>query len=109
MDTQDTCVPVTLLTESLGASKTTLLNHLPHDAKTSHIVVSEVEAPDSDHNLFEAPTEETKLIQPGYLCCNFRYPISTKMGSLMTRKMRGVAEKCRLQEHDQRGHDQHNH
>ena len=42
-----------------------------------------------DHDLIEASTEETILMQSGCLCCTFRGDIAKTLGKLMTRKMRG--------------------
>ena len=91
MDTTDTRIPVTLLTGFLGAGKTTLLNHLINDPEAGRIAVimNEFGAAGLDHDLIEASTEETILMQSGCLCCTFRGDISKTLGSLMARKNRG--------------------
>jgi len=91
MDMQDTRIPVTLLTGFLGAGKTTLLNHLITDPGAGRIAVimNEFGATGLDHDLIEASTEETILMQSGCLCCTFRGDISKTLGSLMARKKRG--------------------
>lgn len=91
MDTQDTRIPVTLLTGFLGAGKTTLLNHLINDPEAGRIAVimNEFGAAGLDHDLIEASTEETILMQSGCLCCTFRGDISKTLGSLMARTKRG--------------------
>lgn len=91
MDTTDTRIPVTLLTGFLGAGKTTLLNHLINDPEAGRIAVimNEFGAAGLDHDLIEASTEETILMQSGCLCCTFRGDISKTLGSLMASKNRG--------------------
>ena len=91
MDTQDTRIPVTLLTGFLGAGKTTLLNHLINDPEAGRIAVimNEFGAAGLDHDLIEASTEETILMQSGCLCCTFRGDIAKTLGKLMARKQSG--------------------
>jgi len=91
MDTQDKRIPVTLLTGFLGAGKTTLLNHLINDPEAGRIAVimNEFGAAGLDHDLIEASTEETILMQSGCLCCTFRGDIAKTLGKLMARKFRG--------------------
>lgn len=91
MDTQDTRIPVTLLTGFLGAGKTTLLNHLINDPQAGRIAVimNEFGAAGLDHDLIEASTEETILMQSGCLCCTFRGDIAKTLGKLMARKQSG--------------------
>ncbi|MEL6640776.1 MAG: GTP-binding protein [Pseudomonadota bacterium] len=91
MDTQDSRIPVTLLTGFLGAGKTTLLNHLINDPQAGRIAVimNEFGAAGLDHDLIEASTEETILMQSGCLCCTFRGDIAKTLGKLMARKQSG--------------------
>ena len=91
MDNADTRIPVTLLTGFLGAGKTTLLNHLINDPNAGRIAVimNEFGAAGLDHDLIEASTEETILMQSGCLCCTFRGDIAKTLGKLMARKQRG--------------------
>ena len=91
MDTERTRIPVTLLTGFLGAGKTTLLNHLIHDPEAGRIAVimNEFGAAGLDHDVIEAATEETILMQSGCLCCTFRDDISKTLTSLMDHKRRG--------------------
>ncbi|MEL6574003.1 MAG: GTP-binding protein [Pseudomonadota bacterium] len=91
MDTQDSRIPVTLLTGFLGAGKTTLLNNLINDPEAGRIAVimNEFGAAGLDHDLIEASTEETILMQSGCLCCTFRGDIAKTLGKLMARKQRG--------------------
>ncbi|MEJ8561819.1 GTP-binding protein [Yoonia sp. GPGPB17] len=91
MDTIDERIPVTLLTGFLGAGKTTLLNHLINDPEAGRIAVimNEFGAAGLDHDLIEASTEETILMQSGCLCCTFRGDIAKTLGKLMARKQNG--------------------
>ncbi|MGD1885510.1 MAG: CobW family GTP-binding protein [Paracoccaceae bacterium] len=91
MDTEDKRIPVTLLTGFLGAGKTTLLNHLINDPDAGRIAVimNEFGAAGLDHDLIEASTEETILMQSGCLCCTFRGDIAKTLGKLMARKQSG--------------------
>lgn len=83
-------VPVTLLTGFLGAGKTTLLNHLIRDPDAGRIAVIINEFGDIglDHDLIEAATEETILMQSGCLCCSIRGDLVKTLGALMARRNR---------------------
>lgn len=91
MDAEDKRIPVTLLTGFLGAGKTTLLSHLINDPEAGRVAVimNEFGAIGLDHDLIEASTDETILMQSGCLCCTFRGDISDTLGSLLARKRRG--------------------
>ena len=91
MGTIDERIPVTLLTGFLGAGKTTLLNHLINDPEAGRIAVimNEFGAAGLAHDLIEASTEETILMQSGCLCCTFRGDIAKTLGKLMARKQSG--------------------
>ncbi|MEM1386236.1 MAG: GTP-binding protein [Pseudomonadota bacterium] len=92
MDIEDERIPVTLLTGFLGAGKTTLLNRLINDPEAGRIAVimNEFGAAGLDHDLIEASTEETILMQSGCLCCTFRGDIAKTLGKLMARKHSGA-------------------
>lgn len=91
MVTEDTRIPVTLLTGFLGAGKTTVLNHLIRDPAAGQIAVimNEFGSVGLDHDLIEEATEETILMQSGCLCCTFRGDIAKTLGALMAKKKRG--------------------
>jgi G3E family GTPase len=83
-------VPVTLLTGFLGAGKTTLLNHIIRDPDAGRIAVIINEFGDIglDHDLIEAATEETILMQSGCVCCSIRGDLINTLGALMARRNR---------------------
>ena len=74
MDTEDHRIPVTLLTGFLGSGKTTLLNTMIRDPNAGRIAVIMNEFGDVglDHDLIEAATEETILLESSCLCCSIR-------------------------------------
>ena len=80
-----------MLTGFLGAGKTTLLTHLINAPEAGRIAVimNEFGAAGLDHDLIEASTEETILMQSGCLCCTFRGDIAKTLGKLMARKQSG--------------------
>jgi len=88
---EDTRVPVTLLTGFLGAGKTTLLNHLIRDPDAGRIAVIMNEFGDVglDHDLIEEATEETVLMQSGCICCSIRGDLLKTLGKLMAQRNRG--------------------
>jgi len=91
METEDTRVPVTLLTGFLGAGKTTLLNHLIRDPDAGRIavVMNEFGEVGLDHDLIEEATDETILLRSGCLCCSIRGDLGKTLASLMARKLHG--------------------
>ena len=92
MDTEDTRIPVTLLTGFLGAGKTTLLNHLIRDADAGRVAVIMNEFGDVglDHDLIEESTEETILMPSGCLCCSIRGDLLKTLGKLVARRNNGT-------------------
>ena len=94
MNNRDDRVPVTLLTGFLGAGKTTLLNHLIRDPQAGRIAVIMNEFGDMglDHDLIEATTEETILMQSGCLCCSIRGDLARTLSSLMGRRTHGALD-----------------
>ena len=90
-DTEDTRIPVTLLTGFLGAGKTTLLNHLIRDPDAGRIAVIMNELGDVglDHDLIEESTEEIVLMQSGCICCSIRGDFLKSLGKLVARRQNG--------------------
>ncbi|MEP4198815.1 MAG: GTP-binding protein [Aliishimia sp.] len=90
-NTEDTRIPVTLLTGFLGAGKTTLLNHLIRDPDAGRIAVIMNEFGDVglDHDLIEESTEETILMQSGCVCCSIRGDLLKALGKLVARRNNG--------------------
>lgn len=87
----DSRLPVTLVTGFLGAGKTTLLNTALSDASSGRIavIVNEFGEAGLDHDLIEAVSEETILMQSGCLCCSVRGDLSRTMASLIARRDAG--------------------
>lgn len=88
----DPRIPVTLLTGFLGAGKTTLLNAILGDASAGRIavIVNEFGEAGLDHDLIEAVSEETVLMQSGCLCCSIRGDLSRTVTGLMARRAEGA-------------------
>lgn len=91
MESEETSIPVTLLTGFLGAGKTTLLNHLIRDPDAGRIAVIMNEFGDVglDHDLIEESTEETILMPSGCLCCSIRGDLLKTLGKLVARRNSG--------------------
>lgn len=91
MDTQDSRVPVTLLTGFLGAGKTTLLNRLISDPDAGRIAVIMNEFGDValDHDLIEEVSGDIVLMHAGCLCCSIRGDLAKTMIMLLSRRKRG--------------------
>lgn len=87
----DTRIPVTLLTGFLGAGKTTLLNAVLGDVSAGRIavIVNEFGEAGLDHDLIEAVSEETVLMQSGCLCCSIRGDLSRTVADLLSRRADG--------------------
>ncbi len=90
-DMMDMRMPVTLLTGFLGAGKTTLLNALLGDASAGRVavIVNEFGEAGLDHDLIEAVSEETVLMQSGCLCCSIRGDLSRTVTDLLSRRADG--------------------
>lgn len=90
-DMMEKRLPVTLLTGFLGAGKTTLLNALLGDTEAGRIavIVNEFGEAGLDHDLIEAVSEETVLMQSGCLCCSVRGDLSRTVADLLSRRADG--------------------
>ena len=74
MEREDNRVPITSLTDFLGAGKTTFLKHLFHDPQAGRIAVVMNEFGDVglDNDLIEGATKKIVLMLSGCLCCSIR-------------------------------------
>ena len=88
---EDTRIPIVLLTGFLGAGKTTLLNALLRDPAMSGtaVVINEYGEVGLDHHLVEqAEPDEIELIEGGCLCCTARGRLGEALMSLFTKAQR---------------------
>ena len=84
----DTRVPVTVLTGFLGAGKTTLLNRLLSDLSGQQfaVIVNEFGDIGIDGDLIETGDEELIELNSGCICCVVRGDLIRTMRSLLTEK-----------------------
>lgn len=70
----DMNLPVSIITGFLGSGKTTLLNRLLQhpDLTNSLVIINEFGEVGIDHLLVSSPTENTRLLNNGCLCCAVR-------------------------------------
>lgn len=74
MTSSPTSIPVRILTGSLGAGKTTLINALLNAGhlKGSAIIVNEFGDVGIDHDLIERSSDDVNLLAGGCLCCHVK-------------------------------------
>ncbi|GAB2559555.1 CobW family GTP-binding protein [Gracilibacillus alcaliphilus] len=85
---QETTIPVTILTGFLGAGKTTLLNKLLDDMREQKVAVIINEFGDTsiDSHLVVSTKEEIIEINSGCICCNVRGDLIDLLSSWMQQK-----------------------
>jgi G3E family GTPase len=88
--TEDTTVPVTVLTGYLGAGKTTLLNRILSEdhGKKYAVVINEFGELGVDNDLVIDADEEVFEMNNGCICCTVRGDLVRILGSLMKRRQK---------------------
>jgi G3E family GTPase len=86
--TNDTRIPVTVLTGFLGAGKTTLLNRLLSEASTGRfaVIVNEFGDIGIDGDLIETGDEELIELSSGCICCVVRGDLIRELRNLLAEK-----------------------
>jgi G3E family GTPase len=84
-------LPVTLLTGYLGSGKTTLLAKLLRDPAMDRaaVIVNEFGEVGIDHELLQASSENTALLENGCLCCAVRTDLQETLRDLFARRRAG--------------------
>ena len=88
--TEDTTIPVTVLTGYLGAGKTTLLNRILSEdhGKKYAVVINEFGELGVDNDLVIDADEEVFEMNNGCICCTVRGDLVRILGSLMKRRQK---------------------
>ncbi|HTH93951.1 MAG TPA: GTP-binding protein [Rhodocyclaceae bacterium] len=90
MNSQDTRIPITLLTGFLGAGKTTLLNTLlwQKGFEDAAVFINEFGEVGVDHLLVEKIDEDVVLLDSGCICCSMRGDLPKALRDLFKRAQR---------------------
>ncbi len=84
-------IPISVITGFLGSGKTTLLSRLlkhPDMADTA-VLINEFGEVGLDHELVEAVSGETVVMDSGCLCCTIRGDLAQSLRTLYFRRVRG--------------------
>jgi G3E family GTPase len=90
-------IPISVITGFLGSGKTTLLSRLlkhPDMADTA-VLINEFGEVGLDHELVEAVSGETVVMDSGCLCCTIRGDLAQSLRTLYFRRVRGEVPQFR--------------
>lgn len=86
---QETPIPVTLLTGFLGSGKTTLLNHLLRHLPLTAVVMNEFGEIGLDHQLLEETKGPLALLSGGCVCCQVQGSLAPTLKNLYMARQKG--------------------
>lgn len=87
--TQDSPIPVTLLTGFLGSGKTTLLNRLLRQLPLTAVVMNEFGETGLDHQLLEETRGPLALLSGGCVCCQVQGALAPTLKNLYMARQKG--------------------
>lgn len=90
-------IPISVITGFLGSGKTTLLSRLlKHpDMSDTAVLINEFGEVGLDHELVEAVSGETVVMDSGCLCCTIRGDLAQSLRTLYFRRVRGEVPQFR--------------
>lgn len=90
-------IPISVITGFLGSGKTTLLSRLlKHaDMADTAVLINEFGEVGLDHELVEAVSGETVVMDSGCLCCTIRGDLAQSLRTLYFRRVRGEVPQFR--------------
>jgi G3E family GTPase len=90
-------IPISVITGFLGSGKTTLLSRLlKHpDMSDTAVLINEFGEIGLDHELVEAVSGETVIMDSGCLCCTIRGDLAQSLRTLYFRRVRGEVPQFR--------------